>query len=305
MTKLAKHTVTTPKQTPAKAAKRTATRKPPVIDRAGVDFDSTPSPDDTPDTTPDPSDGGTDTTPTTGMPSAPSAAPVVIPASSTPAPIAPTTASSASTLPPLPAALSAAANAGAIDPSAVPVMGAAPTVSIPVPPSGFVPVPGIDLRGYRPMQAELASVPDAVLELGQVPNWGLIFGITAPAATSVAQRLQVAAQWTSLRAQSDAWSSYVNSQEGMAWKDALEVVNSLKPAFALATAASPAMLSQYPALTRLLGAQAVVAKRGAATKKRNAAAASAVPAAATTASSVGAPAEAGTATPARVVTVTG
>ncbi len=273
---------TVPSTTTAKPAKKKA-KLPAVIDRAGVV--EMPSPD-----TPDPSDGDTTATP------APSASDAASATASSSAPVSPPAAASAPAADP---------TAIGTPPGALPaLMSGPPSVTVPVPPSGFVPVRAIDLRGYRPMQSELASVPDAILELGQVPNWGPIFGITAPAATSVAQRLQVGAQWTALRAQSDSWSSYVNSQEGMAWKDALEVLNSLKPAFALATAASPSMLSAYPALTRLLGAQKVVAKRAVATRKKNAAAASAAPA--TTPAAAPAPAATdASATPARVVTVTG
>jgi hypothetical protein len=191
-------------------------------------------------------------------------------------------------------------------------MNAPPTVTVPVPPAGFVPVRAVDLMGYRPMQSELASVPDAVYELQAFPNWTPIFGITAPSAAQLAQRLQVAAEWTALLAQSNAWVSYVKSQEGMAWKDALEVINSLKAPFQLASSANPSMLNQYPALNRLLGAQKVVAKRAVSSRKRNAAAvaaaamtARAIPVAPAAATSVTAAALADAATPARVVTVQG
>jgi hypothetical protein len=90
-------------------------------------------------------------------------------------------------------------------------MNAPPNVTIPAPPAGFVPVQAIDLRGYRPLQS-------------------------------------VAAQSTSTRTSTSSWSSHVDSQEGMAWKDALEVIESLKPAYALAVTASPSMMSAYPAL---------------------------------------------------------
>jgi hypothetical protein len=52
----------------------------------------------------------------------------------------------------------------------------------------------------------------------------------------------------------------------MAWKDALESIEALKPAFALASTANPSMLKQYPSLGRLLGAQKVVARRGVSTR---------------------------------------
>ena len=203
-------------------------------------------------------------------------------------------------------------------------MSSPPDVTIPVPPAGFVPVPAIDLRGYRPLQSELATVSDAILELKAIPNWSQIFGITADDPTD---RLQVASDWTGIMSQTDDWYSYVKSQEGMAWKDALEVMSTLKTPYQYAATANPALLRQYPALSRLLGAQTVVAKRAASTRKKNAAAAAAAPAAgaaaagtgtaATGAAAAAAPVAAASApvvgavtgltatTPARVVTVSG
>ena len=148
----------------------------------------------------------------------------------------------------------------------VPAMAGPPDVVLPSPPAGYVPVTGADLRGYRPLQSELATVGDAVAEIQSVPSWTDIFGITAPPPGEIAPRLQVASDWTALLAASNAWTAYVKSQEGMAWKDALLSMESLKAPFQLASTASPALLKQYPALARLLGAKTVVAKRGATTR---------------------------------------
>src|ERR1700722_15245761 len=288
-------TQTTQTTTPA-PAKRKAARLPPVMDRAGVTLDASTFPGATAAVSlamP----GATVAAPAPVAASAPAKAPLPAPASPPPT----TPAAPPSPAPPAPGA----GNPAAIHPSTVPFSNAPPTVSIPVPPAGFVPVRAVDLKGYRPMQSELASVPDAVAELQSFPNWSLIFGITAPPSTQVGQRLQVAAQWTSLLAQSNSWTSYVKSMEGMAWKDALEVMDSLKVPFQLASAASPSMLSQYPALTRLLGAQKVVAKRAVSTKKKNAAAASAATTTAATAAAAPAVATAAPETPPRVVTVQG
>src|SRR5262249_35266290 len=75
---------------------------------------------------------------------------------------------------------------------------APPQVTVPPVPAGFIPVNAIDLRGFRPMQSELASVPDAILELNNFQNYTLLFGITAPPASQVSARLTVAAAWTAL-----------------------------------------------------------------------------------------------------------
>jgi len=173
-------------------------------------------------------------------------------------------------------------------------------------PAGFIPVNAIDLRGWHPMQSELATVPDSINEPKGFTNYAALFGITAPPVAQVIQLLRVAAQWTALYTQTAAWDTYVKSQYGMAWKDALEVVEKLKAPFQLAAASSPALLSQYPALARMLGAQKVVAKRAASTRVKNqkAKAATPAPAAATPAAATQATADA-TAAATRVVTVQG
>ena len=170
---------------------------------------------------------------------------------------------------PVASAAAASSTANAAVNTTIPVMNAPPKVKMPSPPAGFVPVNALDLRGYRPMQSELASVPEAVKELNAFPSWSAVFGITAEPAAQIAQRLEVALLWTALYAASTLWDSYVKSQEGMAWKDALESIEALKPAFALASTANPSMLKQYPSIGRLLGAQKVVARRGASTRAKN------------------------------------
>jgi hypothetical protein len=180
--------VTSPASPAAPKAARRKLRKPPVIDRPGVDAMDVPA------------------SPT------PAAAPHA-PAPASPPASGGTVGSTAST-------------AGYDFPVNSP-----PVVTVPSAPNGFIPVSAIDLRGFRPMQSELASVPDAILELKKFANYTGLFGITAPPAAQVSQRLHVAAQWTSLLAQSTAWYTYVKSQEGMAWKDALELVAKLKTPF--------------------------------------------------------------------------
>jgi hypothetical protein len=180
-------------------------------------------------------------------------------------------------------------------------------VQIPPVPAGFIPVNGKDMRGFRPTQSELASVLDAIRELSNFPNYSALFGITAPPVAQVVARLTVAAKWTTLYAASTAWYTYVRSQEGMAWKDALELVEGLKTPFQLASATNPALLNQYPALARMLGAKKVAAKRGTVTRAKNkkAEAAKAAAAAAAAQAAPQAPAEPTSPAPTRVVTVQG
>jgi hypothetical protein len=145
-----------------------------------------------------------------------------------------------------------------------------PDVAVPKVPAGFVPSNAKDYRGFRPKSSELAVVPDVVLELAGFHNYQTVFGQTAPPVADVAQALDAASQWTSVLADSNDWHEYVHSQEGMAWKDALALVDRLKAPFELAVAHDPTLLSRFPGLARLLRAGKVIAKRASATKKRNA-----------------------------------
>jgi hypothetical protein len=140
---------------------------------------------------------------------------------------------------------------------------------IPPVPAGFVPANPADFKGFRALASQVAAVPDAVAELQGFTAYSSVFGITAPDVTQLTQRLNVAFQWTMLLSQTAAWYKYAKSQQAMAWKDAITLVLGLKPAFDLAATANPALLSQYPAIARLLGAQAVVAKRAASARAKN------------------------------------
>jgi hypothetical protein len=140
---------------------------------------------------------------------------------------------------------------------------------IPPVPSGFIPVNPADLRGFRVMASEAAAVPNAITELEGFAGYTSVFGITAPDVGQLTQRLDVANQWTLLLSQTAAWYKYARSQQGMAWKDALLLVDALTTPFDLAAAANPALLSQYPAIARMLGAKEIVAKRAAVTRAKN------------------------------------
>jgi len=196
-----------------------------------------------------------------------------------------------------------------------------PSVTIPAVPDGFVPVNAADLRGFHMLAAQIAAVPDSIAELQSLSNYGVLFGITAPDVGQLTQRLGVAAQWATLLSQTYAWYQYVKSQQGMSWKDTVLLLDGLKAPFDLATTANPAVLTQYPALARLLGARKAAAKRGVVTRAKKkaakvaaAAGVSPTPSAAQTPTPPGAPspatangaAPAPTATTAaRVVTVQG
>ena len=64
-------------------------------------------------------------------------------------------------------------------------------------------------------------------------------------------------------------ATYVKSQEGMAWKDALELAENLQAPFQLAAASNPSLLNQYPALARCSGRRQLVAKQATSTWAKN------------------------------------
>jgi hypothetical protein len=244
-----KSTTATTATTPAKP--RTKARKPPVAERVTVS-----APVVVPTTSPATSPPAASPPPATPPgPAAPVPAPSPAPAALAPASPAAGSGSSASS-----------AGSGTAD---TPV-GAPPPVTMPAVPAGFVAANPADLRGYRALASQVAAVPDALAELQVFGNYAAVFGITAPDVGQLTQRLSVAYDRTMLLSQTTAWYKYAKSQQGMAWKDAQLLLDALKPPFGLAATANPALLSQYPAIARLLGAKTVVAKRAASSRAKNA-----------------------------------
>ena len=270
---------------------RTPARQPPVVDRMT---------------------GGSPVT-------VPNTAPAATPPPASAAPAAP--AAPASTAP----AAGSGSSAGSSSVSAGAPVAAPPPVTLPSVPIGFVPVNPADLRGFRVLASQVAAVPDALAELQDFSNYTSLFGITAPDAVQLTERVTVAYEWTVQTSQTAAWYRYSQSQQGTAWKDALILLEALKPPFDLAATANPGLLSQYPAIARLLGAKTIVAKRAASSRARNkaakakvaasgsagsastqapaAAGAAATPSGAANGTNAAAPTTTAAATPPRVVTI--
>jgi len=192
--------------------------------------------------------------------------------------------------------------------TAWPALRPPPDVTFPSPPAEFVPQPAGAFNGFRPLQTEVAAAPDAALELERFTDWDQVFGVTAPPAALLARKLQIASQWSSLLAQTEAWLAYVKSEEGQAWMGALEAMDALKVPFQLATATHASLLAQCPHVATLLGAHRAQARRAMATRRRKAAAA----ASAREGEAIAASADPGAScvaaaapTPSRMVTVTG
>jgi len=121
-----------------------------------------------------------------------------------------------------------------------------PAVTMTPVPDGFVPVDPSDFQGYRPLASHLAALPDAVAEIQAFADYEAVFGITAPDRAELLRRVTAAAHWTALLAQVSAWLQYVQSQEAVAWKDALLLVQAFKAPFELASRADPGLPSRTP-----------------------------------------------------------
>ena len=141
--------------------------------------------------------------------------------------------------------------------------------NIPAPPQGFVPTNGTDYRGLLPKKTELAVLADAVGELKRFTDFAQAFGKTMPSLPVVLGTLDAAEQWSSMRAKSTAWDLFCRTQEGLAWKDAREIIASMKPAFNMATSVDSTIATQNPSIARLLTAATTIAQRSAATRKAN------------------------------------
>jgi hypothetical protein len=148
-------------------------------------------------------------------------------------------------------------------------VGAPPAVTIPSVPAGFVPVSAADLRGFHFLASQIAAVPEAIQDLQAFSDYTAVFGITAPDVEQVIQLVSVAYEWTILLSQTAAFYAYTRSQQAVARKGALVVLDALKPSFDLATTANPALVGEYPGLARLLGAKGLVAKRAAVSRAKN------------------------------------
>jgi hypothetical protein len=143
------------------------------------------------------------------------------------------------------------------------------SANIPAPPQGFVPTNGADYRGLLPKKTELAVLPDAVGELKRFTNFSQAFGKTMPPLAVVLATLDAAEQWSSMRAKSTEWDLFSRTQEGLAWKDARDLIATMRPAFNMATSVDSTIATENPSITRLLDAATAIAQRAAATRKAN------------------------------------
>jgi hypothetical protein len=142
-------------------------------------------------------------------------------------------------------------------------------------PNGFVPPNPRDYQGHRPSAREVAAATTAVLDLLNLEDYAAIFGATAPDADTVTTALRAAVDWRAVREEATAWAAYVTAQDVMAWKQALVLVEQMKPAFLSAVARNRALAARCPGLAQLVDAPKVVAKMALVTKARKKAASAA------------------------------
>lgn len=140
---------------------------------------------------------------------------------------------------------------------------------IPQPPPGFVAPPGGANRGLRPRRVELVAIADAVVELGQFTDFEATLGKAVPPHDAVTRSLELAAQWSNMRAAASAWDEFASTQEGIAWAGARDQLARVAPVFALAAKADPTLVTRFPKLAALLTAKQSIAKKGAATRAAN------------------------------------
>ena len=148
------------------------------------------------------------------------------------------------------------------------VVDAPPENSVPTPPPGFVDIDGKEFYGLHPKTAQVAVAPVVVAELTSSTDYESRFGATAPAAQTVANALEIAYQWRLVRTATEAWSRYVGTEDGLAWKNALTLLAQLEPLFDAAVVRDPSVATEYPGLVRFFDSPSVVARKAAATKKK-------------------------------------
>jgi hypothetical protein len=148
------------------------------------------------------------------------------------------------------------------------VVDAPPENSVPTPPPGFVDIDGKEFLGFHAKAAQVAVSPVVAAELASSSDYESLFGATAPAAQTVASAVEIAYEWRLVRTATEAWSRYVGTEDGLAWKNALTLLAQLEPLFDAAVVRNPSVAAEYPGLARFFDTRSVVAKKAAATKKK-------------------------------------
>jgi hypothetical protein len=111
-----------------------------------------------------------------------------------------------------------------------------------------------------------------VSDLQRCTTFSQIFGATGLPYTQVLQAFEVSNAWSTMRNQTDAWDAYCQTQEGICWGVLRVIMETLKPAFDVATAGNPAIATTLPSFATLFNAKNVIAQKAASTRRLNKAA---------------------------------
>ena len=147
---------------------------------------------------------------------------------------------------------------------------AAPTFTVPVPPATFVPGNLLAYRGSHLQAAQIAAMPDAILELQSFENYSQTFGAGVAPAAQIVSEVQVAIAWTATRTAVEALLVYAKTQEAITSKSSLADLDQLGIVFKAIAKQNPAIAGGCPALVRVFEARTASAQRGVATRKRRA-----------------------------------
>jgi hypothetical protein len=146
------------------------------------------------------------------------------------------------------------------------------TANIPIPPAGFTPATPGEFRSVVPRKAELAAMPQALIDLSKFTDFDRLFAAIGLTQVDVTQCLLMGSLWSSMRVSTSQWDEFSVLQEGYAWRAIRATLLRLEQAFQLAAQANPTLMTTYPGLSALLGAKKAIAQKGASTRRLNKAA---------------------------------
>jgi hypothetical protein len=145
---------------------------------------------------------------------------------------------------------------------------ALPSADAPSPPATFDPAAKGSLgRGLNPRYAQVELVPNIVNELANSSLYVQQFGDVVPAAGDVADALTLAHGWSAKVRNAETWQVYTRYQEQLAWQHAFAQLGALEPSYTARRTRTPAVVDQYPSLTKFFDLPKESAAKGAATRK--------------------------------------
>jgi hypothetical protein len=146
-----------------------------------------------------------------------------------------------------------------------------PVVVIPEVPDNFTaPTTMRGFKGYYPNKSELAALPGALSDLGNFAEYATVLGNTAPPASAVTSTVSVGMSWRQLRISTEAWDAYVKTQDAIAWKAAVTLLDEVKVLFLYAVSKNATLATKYPSLLAYFNVSKETAAQGSVTRKKNA-----------------------------------